>query len=326
MNTTIDHLPPETAQRFRNIHFLPADAPQSAGQTPGLEPARREPVESVETATVPVQPFTAGRLRWVQRSPAEEFAARAGEHAPLAPEVTALILFRKEKLTCGRDGLAVKIKTEGEGREVTRKYWHENSLCCSPGWLGREVYAAYNRHAPHCLYVFTADGEFIEAVPEKGQDEWFGAGESLAAHRRHQAHALKRLEHLHAPDAARAVEAAAGNTTQLLKVVQTFPQPAGPNHTDPRIDQNLRPGSRPEPTRRSAADSLARDCFAPPPARESAPPDRSGPVMDHTGRIDRGVPAQIAAHEERLTETREQQKTRAAALQSADDLDPSQLI
>ncbi|MDD2763459.1 MAG: hypothetical protein PHE83_05735 [Opitutaceae bacterium] len=215
---TITPLSPQISGQFRNIHFAPPEA--VAPEQPPAPAAPSAPVASFE-----------GRLRWVTRSPADEFAARAGAVEPLAGEIAALILFRKEKLTCGRDGLAIKIKTDGDGREVTRKYWHENARTCQPDMLGKEVFVAYNRHEPACVYVFTGEGEFVEAVPEKGTDDFFGAAKELEAHRRHQTKVLARLEYLHAGDTQEAVASARDATAQMVKVVQTFPQEAPQRRT-----------------------------------------------------------------------------------------------
>jgi len=266
---------------YRNIHF----APPAAVASPASSTCSESPTSSAFT----------GRRRWVTRSPDEEYAARPGEVEPLAAELCALILFRKSRVTCTRDGLEVTIEMDGAEREVKRKYWHENALCCQPCWLGKEVFAVYNRHDPHCVYVFDGDGALIEAVPEKQLADFFSPAAELAAHKRHQEHALKRIEDLHAPDTRAAIARAAANAAQMVKVVHTFPAPAGATTTREEI---------------VSRDSLARDSFAP----ASSEAAERNPVATYRAAIARG----IEQHEEAIATHRQERAAETAAINAID--------
>ncbi len=210
----------KTTTPFRNIHVTPPPP--------------------VETA----QPIAMPRLREVTNDPATEFQNRPGLTKPLADEIVALILFRKEWRDVGRDGITVN----------NVKFWSENSITIAAADTEekrrKKVLITYNRHEPNIIHVLTDDGAYVESIPAKTLVPWFDAEateKQLGAVRRDHARTTERLVDLHGADSLAALATAQSNVTRMHHAVDTFEKPAS-TEACPTLDRLETPDRESTPT------------------------------------------------------------------------------
>lgn len=164
------------------------------------------------------------RIRYVTTSPAEEYAARPGHVAPLADSIAALLLSRSSRITPSSQGIVFTHPTLGK---IT--YWHPDSIVCSNLGTARmdKIVAVVALENPDVCHVLSISGKYIETLPRKGMANALGHettdAEAFAQAKRAQARAAARLQELHQPDIAEAVDAALHNAAALQRAVTTIP-------------------------------------------------------------------------------------------------------
>jgi hypothetical protein len=172
------------------------------------------------------------RIRYVTTSPAEEYAARPGNVAPLADSIAALLLSRSSRVTPTSQGITLTHPTLGK-----LTYWHPDSIVCSNLGTARmdKVVAVIALDQPDVCHVLSISGKYIETIPQKLMPNALGHeasdSEAFAQAKRAQARAAAQLQELHQPDTAAAVDAALHNAAALQRAVTTLPADRAP-HAD----------------------------------------------------------------------------------------------
>lgn len=174
------------------------------------------------------------RIRYVTNSPAEEYAARPGNVAPLADSIAALLLSRASRVTPNSQGVVVTHPALGK---IT--YWHPDSIVCSDLGTARmdKVVAVVALEAPDVCHLLSVSGKYIETLPKKLMANALGHeaadSEAFAQAKRAQGRAAARLQELHRPDIAEAVDAALHNAAALQRAVTTLPAERAPHAPEP---------------------------------------------------------------------------------------------
>jgi len=171
------------------------------------------------------------RLRSVTNDPAREYAQRPGEVEPLPDSIAALILCKR--------GYAIVERHQIKVTMDTKTYFFASSASVTiaeKNGTGEKVLWVINRHAPDVLHILGRDGEYIESIPRKGRADWFSndaaSKEALAETRRMRQRDMTRLQQIHQPDTAAALEREQDNTRRVAKLVNTFPASTPARHVD----------------------------------------------------------------------------------------------
>ena len=164
------------------------------------------------------------RTRKVTLSPAEEYAARAGNTETIPDALASLILCRKAFVEAGAKGVTINRKDIG-GK---RRYWHPDSIVCNRIGSGEKlkVIAIWNSLDTDIIHLMTAEGRYIESLPSETMPAMLdnaALSKELASHRRvHQRH-HEHLQRLHADDSLGAVESARANTAEIQRAITIIP-------------------------------------------------------------------------------------------------------
>ncbi len=197
---------------FRNIHFAAPAVPVEEPPAPTAETVAQALPEKM-------------RLRKVSVSPAEEYAARPGQVAPISDALAAMILSLNGRIEVTAKGAKIDRKELGG----VRYYHHPDSIICNDlSRRERKWFYVVNRLAADRCHILDETGRYIETLPEKFEPGVLNQHEQateLARQKRQIARVASHLQRLHGKETQQAIEDARHNADTMTRYVQTLPPP-----------------------------------------------------------------------------------------------------
>jgi hypothetical protein len=197
----------------------------------GADMGEEQPAATSASAPMTHDPSTHAplrlRLRSVAVAPHEEYLLRSGEVRPISNELHAFILSKKGRAKITLKGIVV----DREDMDGANVYWHEDSILCNDlSARERRVFYVINPLQPDVVHLLSDAGAYIESLPRKCKPEVLNIAQQqaeIAKQNRFTSRVQARLQHLHGKETAQRLADMQANSSEMQRVIQTLPAPAG---------------------------------------------------------------------------------------------------